>query len=340
MDFLKNTTKENFEALRLEMLDTLSQYGFGYYPEKPIDVKFSEKNHDKACAGHATGKTITFTVVNKKGEFSFNADIFIPKIEGKIPFFVYASFDKSPYCRYVPVEEITDSGCGLISFYYEDIVTDESPNFDKLGEIIPRDADTGYGKIGLWAWTMSRCIDYLYTLDFVDRDKIAVIGHSRLGKTALWCGANDPRAKYVFPNNSGCMGDAMIEGKTEGAETNKRIATVFPTWFCDRFVDYATNERDLPFDMDMLIACSCPRYVAIGAAALNAWADPPAQERSVLSASKAWELFGFKPFVNTQDAYSYSVGAIGDRLAFFLRDGIHFLSRHDWHNYITVLKKD
>lgn len=327
------------ESRRLEFVRILSENGYGYVPPSPLKTEFGIKLSEKMYCSHALHETVEIKCDMPKGSFSFDADLFLPDGKKNVPVIVYASFAKSPYCKYVPGEEIIDSGVGFMTYYYNDVSTDDINEFDKLGECFDRDENTGFGKISLWVWAMSRCIDYLYTRDDVNLEKIGVCGHSRLGKTALWCGANDVRAKYVFANDSGCMGDALIATKKPDAESNKAISVRFPFWFCGNFNRMAQNDEPLPFDMDMLVGASCPRHVTVNSATLDAWADPPAQEDTVKLASRFWEENGFPPFVNSHEKFSMAEGTVTDGLSYFLRDGSHFMSRHDWLNDITVLKK-
>ncbi len=174
---------------------------------------------------------------------------------------------------------IVDRGYALVTVYYGDIEPDY-PDGCALGlrnAFNTEDNETGYGpsrwgSIGVWAWGLSRALDYLTQDSYIDGERVAVMGHSRLGKTALWAGAQDERFAIVISNNSG-EGGASIVRRRFGEALHHSVSMV-PYWYRARYRDYAKHESQLPVDAHMMIALMAPRPVYIASASDDLWADP------------------------------------------------------------------
>ena len=247
--------------------------------------------------------------------------------------------------KYLPAEEIVDNGFAVLSVCYQDVTTDDGDFANGLAALVtPEDAQgdltkrapSAPGKIAMWAWANMRVLDYAATKNMLDMNNAAVIGHSRLGKTALLTGALDERFRFVIANNSGCSGDALSRGNKGEQIADIVSQNRFHYWFCKNFFKYAECGY-APFDQHQLLAALAPRNVLIGAANEDAWADPVSQYLSAVAASPAWKAFGKEGLVSPD-----RLPEVGDifnngRISYHLRAGTHYLSRHDWKIYLDVL---
>ena len=327
---------------REEIKEILMHEEYGYMPPLPKAVSGEVTNRDESCAsGHAVLENINITFDTPKGDFTYPIHFFAPTDGNKHPLIVLINFRPDPYDKYFPAEEILDKGFALAVIHYNDIATDNNDITDKLGGCFHRPTDgTGYGKIMLWAYGASRAADYLITRPEVDADNMAVCGHSRLGKTAMVCGAFDERFRFVYSNDSGCGGAALEQTKHEGGETISVMNEIFPVWFCENRRKYANHEDEMPFDQHFLAALTCPRYLAIGSASLDDWADQYSEQLCAVAASPAWKICGKKGYIGKEDPADIGdIFSDGD-VSYHLRDGIHFFGRADWNVWMNFIKKN
>lgn len=331
-------TQADWACRRREIRDILCREEYGFLPP-PVKTDYEVlESDDGFCAGSVLLEKVRLTVRLPQGAFSFPVCCARPK--GKVcPAFILVNFRDDVPDRYFPAEEICDHGFAVISFGYEDVTRDDADFSDGLAGVLyrgsARKADDP-GKIALWAWAAMRVMDYAQTLEGVDHGNIAVVGHSRLGKTALLAGALDERFAFVFSNDSGCSGAAVSRGKC--GETVGDIVAHFPYWFCENYRRYAGNETGMPFDQHFLLSLAAPRHLYVASAAEDRWADPVSEYLGCIAADRVYRFLGRAGFDSpprlpeTGDSFHHG------RIGYHLRSGRHYLSRCDWLQFMEYMR--
>jgi hypothetical protein len=237
------------------------------------------------------------------------------------------------------VDALVQRGYALATAYYGDIEPDFSGGlqygvrslFLKPGQTAVGPSE--WGAIGAWAWGLSRILDYLETDPAIDARKVAVIGHSRLGKAAVWAAAQDRRFAVLLSNESGMGGVSLYRAKN--GETLEHLNTSFPYWFCGNFHQYTGHPERLPVDGNLLLSLCAPRPAYIANAQQDSFSNPSAEFLSAVLASKVYRLFG-KPGLGT-DVMPPVNQPIMLTLGYHVRTGIHEVTEYDWDQYLKFL---
>lgn len=157
-----------------------------------------------------------------------------------------------------------------------------------------------------------------------------MLGHSRLGKAALWAGAQDERFAAVISNDSGCLGAAL--SRRRFGETLGFLTDTFPHWLPKRIHRYVEREDELPVDQHQLLGLVAPRPLYVASASEDRWADPRGEFLATRAASEVYERMGLEGLSLTSfpEPGSFQHGT----LAYHLRRGDHDLTRWDWERFL------
>lgn len=340
-------------ARRPEVLDLFRTHVYGRAPVgRAATLRFETNDFAKgAMDGTATRKQVKVSYVGPGGTGSINVILFIPQRPTPAPCFILicnrsaTNIDptrkfKSPFW---PAEQIVARGYAAAAFLNADVDLDRNDGFtnavhgifDPPGAQRPPDA---WATIAAWAWGASRVLDYLQSDPDIDGKRVAVVGHSRGGKTALWAGAEDERFAMAVSNDSGCGGAALARRRQPKAETIKAINKGFPYWFCDNYKKYSDNEDALPLDQHMLCSLIAPRLLYVASASEDLWADPEGEFLSAHESGRVYKLFGLtglKPDRQPAPDSPLHDGSIG----YHVRTGKHGLTEYDWNCYMDFADK-
>lgn len=318
---------------RAETIKWFEEHQFGKTPiGRPDDERLGERSVEFPSAG----LRINITCVLPEG-----ADEKHP-----VPVFLFGDHrggKKAPdYLQEqyegIPTNSITARGYAYIRWNFNDVC----PNVDRGSSLfrwpvgiisyvatgdrastnVVRQAD-GWGTIGAWAWGNSRVMDWIESRPELDASRVAVLGHSRGGKTALWTGAQDERFAMVISNGSGCGGARLGRANDPKAETIRAILKNFPNWFCPAFSEWIDRDVELPHDADDLIRLIAPRLVYVASGSNDAWAGPKAEKA-------AWDA--------AHDLYR--AYRLEDRMGYHCHEGIHKLRPDDWERFMDFADKN
>lgn len=366
--------RQDWEKRRIELKQLFEKEVYGVTPTGKVQLSSTVRSkNEQACDGKAVRTEVQLTFQKGAAKTTIDLLLYLPKSAKKAPLFLGYNFggnhtvSKEPEIRLAtswvpnnpkagitnnrsiesqrgndtaswPISEIIARGYGVATVYYGDVDPDYDDGFHNgIFQLFPGKRDSAsWGSIAGWAWGLSRIMDYLETVKEVDRQKVVVVGHSRLGKAALWAGVNDPRFAMVVSNESGCGGAAL--SKRIYGETVGRINTSFPHWFCNNFKKYNEREADLPVDQHELLALIAPRPLYVCSAEDDQWADPKGEFLSCVAASPVYQLLGRKgfPCKEMPGLEQPVTGTIG----YHIRPGKHAILLYDWTCFMDFADKN
>ena len=346
----KVTSAAQWPARRQELLELFRTHIYGRAPiQRPDDLKFQvEKSDARAMNGAATLKQIAIEYGGPGGHGTIHLVLFVPNQRtAPAPTFLLMSnrstdnIDPTRQKRddFWPAEAIIARGYAAAAFSLSDVDPDNDDGFRNGAHGIfdgEKRADDAWGTIAAWAWGASRVMDYLQTDQSIDAQRVAVVGHSRGGKAALWAGAEDERFALVVSNESGSTGAALSRGKN--GETIADINRTFPHWFPTNYRKYNGHESELPVDQHELIALIAPRPIYIASAIEDSWSDPQSEFAAGIAATPVYQLLGRAGLVaDTFPALNQALHA--GFIGYHIRPGKHDLVLSDWQQFMNFADK-
>lgn len=240
------------------------------------------------------------------------------------------------------LESTVERGYAVATFYSGDVDPDRADKREGITHHIQPPPPGGlapdyWGTVATWAWGIHRVVDYLVTDKDLDKEKIIVVGHSRLGKTALLAAAMDERIAMSIPHQAGCGGTAPNRQNNPKAESVARINTSFPHWFCGNFKLFNNQVDRLPFDQHCLVALCAPRPVLFTNAVEDQWANPDGQFQMLQGADPVYRLLGAGGL--DAKAMPEQGKLVDSTLGYYIRAGKHSMTPEDWKVFLDFADK-
>lgn len=330
--------KADWIDARKYIKNIIQQEEYGFIPDEHYPIKIETTLEKNDYNGNKNiYKELNLTLIIEGNEFSFPIKLVIPKNAEKAPTFLYLNFYREIPNEHIPVEEICDNGFAIISFCYEDVTSDDNDFSNGLSKYFRLEKNNrNTGKLLIWAFAAMHVMDYIQTIDTFDKDNIAIIGLSRLGKVALLVGAFDERFSYVISNESGQSGAAISRGKQ--GEKIKDIYNNFPYWFSESYKKYINNEDKQEFDQHFVLSLIAPRKLYVSSAEEDDWADPKSEFLSCVAINSIYNLYNKKGIIY-EDFPKVNEKLHNGNIGYHMRSGSHSLTRYDWHCFMEFIKK-
>ena len=360
------TDVKTWESVRrAEIIRFLELNVYGLRPvERPADLTFSQTGADEiVLEGRAVRKRICASFSGPRGKWRFDFYVFIPvsaSAENPVAAFLlicnrdlydWADPDLKKRSEFFPVERIIERGYAALVFKNTELALDcddYRPRLNKDGSTRHFDPDftngfyacwserrteTSWGAISVWAWGASRVMDWIETEPRINAEKVAVVGHSRGGKTSLWAAASDERFAMACVNNSGCCGAKLNHVAVPLSETIGQDNNNNPHWFARSYRQFNGRDFLIPFDQHWIAALVAPRLLYIASASRDAGAGPWGEFLTARCATPVWKLYGARGLVEN---HFYAIGQPfhEGRIGYHLREGDHDLKLEDWNNYM------
>ena len=367
-DGTKVTTADEWEKFRRgEVLEYLSEHMFGTIPPAPREMKIEVLSEKEVFGGLGSRKNVRLVFSDKFAEnIAFDILIYAPQRENapcvtglnfggnhsieedsSIPLQDYPVPEKivergSQHRRWIP-EYLLERGFGLVTGCYNQLFcdkTDGAPDsiyrLFHTSEVLAAAAPGTYTAISAWSWGLMRIMDCIENCGIFDTSKVIVTGHSRLGKTALWAGANDQRFNIIVSNNSGCGGAALT--KREFGETLEIMNGIFPHWLTPQAKIDGKKPQEISYDQNFLLALAAPRPLAVASASEDLWADPKGEFLGLTGTNSVYHLYG-RPGIATTPVPQGGECIDNGVRHYHCRVGKHDILHYDWEKYLDFAER-
>ena len=351
-------TPEDFAARRTEILALFEEYVYGALPREGFLTGFEVVEQGDALNGTAVRKQIKITVSRDGKSSDALMLLYIPKQDAPAPVVIglnssgnhAALADEAILPSYAfditdgtwtekrgekayrwNIEDSIARGYAVATIYSGDFAPDSGDGYTT--RVVSLFDGQEVKAVGAWAFGLMRAVDYMETDPAIDDAHIAVVGHSRLGKAAVWAGANDERMGLVISNDSGCTGASLSRGNH--GETVKSINLAFPHWFAATYGEFGSNVDALPVDQNLLLAAIAPRQLYVASAEDDLWADPAGAFNSLQHAKSAFALHGYA-VIGAQEP-AVDTAFFCESMGYHVRSGWHDMQKEDWKFYLDYM---